>query len=83
MSSDDAAIKPRLRPEAARNILRVLATLNEVMGTEQDIPMFQNCVTCAHFNEETEICRAYTARPPARVIAYGCRTYKDQLDIPF
>lgn len=41
----------------------------------------KSCLTCDHFNEPGEICRLYQARPPARIIAFGCPSYVDE--IPF
>lgn len=43
-----------------------------------------NCLSCEHFNEPKEICRAANdQRPPARIIALGCNLYRDKDDIPF
>lgn len=41
----------------------------------------RSCLTCCHFSESDEICLLAKQRPPARVIAYGCEQYED--DIPF
>ena len=41
----------------------------------------KTCLNCNWFNEEKEECLKYTARPPARVIAYGCKDHTD--DVPF
>ena len=41
----------------------------------------ETCLTCAHFDEATETCALAKARPPARVIAYGCPQYLP--DVPF
>lgn len=41
----------------------------------------RTCLTCDHFNEPGELCKLYNARPPARVIAFGCPSYQDE--IPF
>jgi hypothetical protein len=46
--------------------------------------VLQSCINCNHFNEATEICRGvtpFTARPPARIIAYGCPSHS--AEIPF
>lgn len=43
-----------------------------------------SCITCEHFNHEMEGCKiAGGQRPPAKVIAFGCPSYKDNDDIPF
>jgi hypothetical protein len=41
------------------------------------------CVNCDHFDEPSEQCRLANARPPARVIAFGCSSYISAKDIPF
>ena len=46
------------------------------------IGVWRTCITCMHFIENTEHCTVFGARPPARVIAYGCPKY-DNDDIPF
>lgn len=38
--------------------------------------LHRTCVSCQEFNEATEVCGLYNARPPARVIAEGCEQYK-------
>lgn len=46
---------------------------------------FKTCLTCSHFNQETEICDLANSRPPAKVIANACPSYNDMddPDIPF
>lgn len=42
----------------------------------------QCCLTCDHFRENpNELCGLYGKRPPARVIAFGCPAYENE--IPF
>jgi hypothetical protein len=41
----------------------------------------RHCTNCERFDDETEICRLYQARPPARVIVSGCDKHEDE--IPF
>lgn len=46
---------------------------------------FASCLTCKHFNEGFEVCTiagSAGARPPARVIAFGCPQYMRQLERP-
>lgn len=37
------------------------------------------CLTCEHFDEPAETCTLYQQRPPARVIAYGCPSWQDEM----
>jgi hypothetical protein len=41
----------------------------------------KTCMTCDHFRQVDEICQKYNMRPPAKVIAFGCPAYEDE--IPF
>lgn len=41
----------------------------------------RTCLNCQYFDEKFEMCRGYNARPPARVIAFGCDKFEDA--IPF
>lgn len=44
----------------------------------------KSCITCDWFEESSELCKKANARPPARVIAFGCESYDNvQDDIPF
>jgi len=40
----------------------------------------KTCITCSEFTEETEICKKFKARPPARVIAFGCSSFFESED---
>lgn len=48
--------------------------------------LFQSCIICEYF-QESEICKMFNVRPPARIIVFGCEKFKesDSLDneIPF
>ncbi len=44
---------------------------------------YQNCLNCEHFIEQTEICKLANARPPARIIVYGCPKHCDKEQVPF
>lgn len=42
----------------------------------------RSCVHCDHFDQAAEVCNQFNRmRPPARVIAFGCPAYEDE--IPF
>jgi hypothetical protein len=41
----------------------------------------KSCCTCDNFDQAGETCRLNGLRPPARIIAYGCEMFQDE--IPF
>lgn len=43
----------------------------------------RTCVNCLHFDDHAEVCTFYTPqmRPPAKVIAFGCKEFQDY--VPF
>lgn len=43
--------------------------------------LLRTCVTCEKFDLQSETCKQWNARPPAKVIAYGCDAYLEE--IPF
>lgn len=47
------------------------------------IDALTTCVHCVHFQEGPDVCQLYNARPPARVIAFGCESFLQDTDIPF
>jgi hypothetical protein len=50
---------------------------------QRDDSFIRNCLVCLNFDETTELCKLFQQRPPARVIAFGCDSFKDVDDIPF
>lgn len=79
--------------EANRNVKFRDETLFQLMegirGAIRGISSFdadslqRNCLVCLAFDERSEVCTLYQQRPPARVIAYGCPSFKDVTDIPY
>ena len=62
--------------------LRSNSNFHDVMlKAYDDIDPFANCLNCLNFDEKKEICNLCNQRPPARVIAYGCPQWVDE--IPF
>lgn len=43
--------------------------------------LLRTCVKCDTFDHEAEVCKRFNARPPAKVIAYGCDEFIEE--IPF
>ena len=56
---------------------------NLVIHAGDQLGMTTSCISCLHFDEASEICKAFKQRPPARIIAFGCKTYEDKEEIPF
>ncbi len=48
---------------------------------EKDFP-FQSCINCDHFTKD-ERCGLFNARPPAKIIVYGCEKWINKDAIPF
>lgn len=50
--------------------------IQEVM---EEADVWKTCLNCKRFNEERELCTLCTppARPPARVIAFGCPSFEE------
>lgn len=75
--------KPTLREEAklevssaaAHSAIRVL----EMVGNYP----YKTCVRCDNFNLKDELCKLYSLRPPAEIIAFGCEKYDDDEWVPF
>jgi hypothetical protein len=62
------------------NMIRCALALTHATSEE----VVKSCLSCEFFNEQSEGCRkANGARPPARVIAFGCESYLDKDVIPF
>lgn len=79
MSIDHKLIRPTIS-EGLYIPAEALQAAVEKRGTA--VSLFRTCITCMHFVENTEHCSQFGARPPARVIAYGCPSYEND-DIPF
>lgn len=78
MSSNE--IRPTLREDKVYELRNHLADWLKAYGEE----LQRTCLTCTYFQESTEGCGRYNnARPPARVIAYGCKDYFSPDEIPF
>lgn len=75
--------KPVLRDEAKLDLHGALLYAIWQMFNRTDIFPFRNCLSCTNFIEKTEHCNQWNAKPPARVIAFGCDKYKDFQEIPF
>ncbi len=53
-----------------------------IAGITRDLErLSRTCINCEHFYEAKEFCLLAEAHPPARIIAFGCEKFEDQ--IPF
>lgn len=74
---------PKLRAEAKLEIQSSLVNAAlKVLENSTHFP-FQTCLHCDNFDEPTEQCKLFKAKPPARVIAFGCDKFDDKDFIPF
>lgn len=72
------------KPEFRANLPLTMESLNAALEkTGWKHGVWKSCLSCDHFNEGLEQCTLYKARPPARVIAFGCPSYSDDMDVPF
>lgn len=68
------SIEPKLRNDAFFELKDIVKKMK---------PIYRSCLNCEHFDElNGELCKLAKARPPARVIAYGCEQWCD-MEIPF
>lgn len=67
--------KGRVVPHKLIETVRALVTdaVDEIVKAE--LPLQRSCLDCAHFDEPSERCKVADARPPARVIAFGCERF--------
>lgn len=77
--------KPIFKKEALSGIFD--AIIREFRVGRVSFP-YKNCLNCAHWIEENEICGKFNSRPPAEIIVYSCDHHlepKSNLDddIPF
>lgn len=75
--------KPKLRDEASIDLRGAIIGAIWSIFQKTDIFPFQNCLSCTRFSEPEERCKFFNAKPPARVIAFGCHEYDDVDKIPF
>lgn len=72
---------PKLRRDAYYDIQAIIS------GSLRDIAekhhIYQCCLNCINFREQTELCGLANARPPARVICFGCPQWENKEGIPF
>ncbi len=73
--------KPTLRDIERVDLQGSLINLVKRIITEQ-YP-YRNCLNCIYFTEVSEQCKVWNAKPPARVICYGCDKHTDIEEIPF
>lgn len=63
-----------LTPEETEALQILFARVGQLTAVKQG--WGRNCLGCAFFDESTEICGKWKARPPARTIVQGCSAYE-------
>ena len=80
MSSNQNVIAPTIRDDKLYEMRGHLADWLKSYHPD----LIRTCITCSFFIESQEACSRFNnARPPARVIAYGCKDYFSPDEIPF
>lgn len=82
MSSENP-IRPIIRANELHAIVSEVGEAVFKRMSDRERACHQSCITCTKFQEAEEMCLHYQARPPARVIAYGCPAYNDIDEVPF
>lgn len=62
---------------------RLEDALNNYSSKHNKEGLTPSCISCEKFRESDEYCTAFYAKPPARIIAFGCSSYLDKDQIPF
>lgn len=75
-------MKPKLRNDVEID-LGYMIRHAIITGLQQQRHPYKNCINCNRFDQQKEICKKFNARPPARVIAYGCPEHDDMYEVPF
>lgn len=74
----------KFRALAMIGLARDMNVLIDRFASKETDGAFPSCLSCKHFQEVHEACMISNyARPPARIIAFGCHQYQDKDDIPF
>lgn len=75
--------QPKLKIDASYHIAEIIKHAWEEYAKRSHNFLYMSCLNCDHFNEEKELCKLVNQRPPARVIAFGCKAWQDIDEIPF
>lgn len=73
--------KTYVRDEFAYDIGKVIRDVLERLFSRSDV--LASCLTCQYWDERTELCDKFKARPPAHIIVNACPDYFDNNEIPF
>ncbi len=84
-------VRPVIRTDRAHDLRDYI--MQWIVAYEPEL--VRTCITCVHFKEHAftatannqahpaAYCDKFKACPPARVIAYGCKDYLNEDEIPF
>ena len=71
---------PTMREGASYHFAKAAQNMIE----QVHVDVFKACLTCINFREKSgELCVRFGGRPPARVIAFGCRDFFHNDELPF
>lgn len=69
----DPSQTPKLTPEQYAALMLIFQRTLQIGA--QNMGMDRNCLSCFFFDEKTEICGKWNARPPARTIVEACEAF--------
>lgn len=80
MSSNQYVTNPLEKEQLVKRLEVACNGLVDAMTRSVQNTM-STCVVCDNFNQGKELCQLNGLRPPARIIAFGCECFQN--DIPF
>lgn len=72
-------MKPSIRLEAQNALTNIIKSAIE---REHNF-IYKCCLNCENFHEKKDVCLLVNAKPPTRVITFGCERWLDKDEIPF
>jgi hypothetical protein len=63
-----------------QQFVQIVKGMADIIGDEKIAP--RTCLDCKFFEEKSERCGKWNAKPPARTIVNGCAAYVE-MEIPF
>lgn len=65
---------PKLTPQQSKGVELIINRTVQLLADSQG--WGKTCLGCSNFDEPSEICKKWNARPPARTIVEGCEAFE-------